>query len=310
MTSRLQVIDKSTLLSLPRLRELHFRLEIGDSEFFRAQEQLKKFLSDVQFFRASRNFKFRFAGFDLSQTKLDRMDFTVPVDEGILWAWAWKCMEFYLNNIDLIDPNEPVEFTMPINYTNLMRHFDGKLPSCFFQKFKGIELVLADKIEDVDHFLWFLKSLNSRNSMRMLYLKYSGLDQEFYDQLPAMGHSLDRLELIEPGETSLKFDFIHNLPRLSRLIFIFRGLPSLESMSSLVGAVDKRVWAVIYWFEKNKKDGLSFDKGRDSIVWKACANDDTEKFETEKVEELLDFFERIKLKCLESRSREKSRETR
>ena len=212
-------------------------------------------------------------------------------------------MEFYLKNIDLIDPSEPVEFIHPVHYNLLMRHFDGKLPSCFFPKFRGIERVVTDdEIEDADQFLWFLKSLRS---LRMLYLKGSKLGQKFYDQLLMFAHSLARLELVEPGETSLKFDFVHNLPRLSHLSIVFDGPPSLELMSSLVVPAGKPVSVEICCMRLNEKgDHCAFLKSRGSIEWSAHRKDSTERFETKKPEELLDFFERVKLGSLDSRLEE------
>ena len=314
VTRRLQVIDKSTLLSLPKLRELHFKLEVRYSEFFGAQEQLKKFLSDVRLFQASRSFRFQLAGFDLSQEKLDRMDFSVPVVEEIEWRSVWECTQFCLNNIDLIDPSEPVELIHPVNYTALMRHFDGRLPNCFFQKFKGIEEVRADKIEDVDHFLSFLKSLSL---LRKLRLKKTRLGQEFYDYLPTLAPSLYILELREHGETGLNFAFLNNLSHLTCLEIDFIGASPLQSMSSLFGAVGKSLWADICYYRINEETSFCvFEKSRDSIMWimwSARSKDSSidairsiERFKTKKLEELLDFFERVKLGSLDSRSKEKN----
>ena len=311
-TRDLRLINRTTLLLLPKLKELHFKLdwtpfaELNDpSEFLQSKEQLKQFLDDVNSLRTPGSFRFRFAAFELNKAKLEQIDFNVQIGRSFEYAWAWEYLEFYMKNYDLIDGS--VDFHHPVNHTLLMRQVDGKLPSDFFEKITKIQKIVTFDTVDIDQFLSFLKSLRS---LRMLYLIRPKLGQEFYDQLPALAQSLDHLELFEHNdEIRLNFEFLLRLPRFSKLN-LFCGEVSPESERSLIHSVGKQVQVTFY------SKHYAVDKWGNSILWKARrkisekpalntereprgekaeelqTKEEEEVLETDKVEELLDFFQR------------------
>ena len=205
-----------------------------------------------------------------------------------------------MTNYQLIDPTEPVDFVQ-----SLMSCETGKIPSCFFKKFTGVEEVSAEKVQDANHFLWFLNSLRS---LRSSCLKCSTqLVQEFYDQLPAFGHSLHQLEVFGRNKLHLKFDFITKLSRFAYLRIVYKRL-SLESMTSLVRSVGEPVRVDLYFRLNGAGSWFTIYKGRDSMVWEVRGEDSKKRFETKKPEELLNFFERL-LATTQSAFKEALRQT-
>lgn len=299
VTREVRVIGRGILQSMPKLKELHFKLDHGKNsinfrdphEFLGAKEQLKEFLEDVHSLRPS-GFRFRFAGFELCKVaKLNQINFAVQVGR-FAHAWEWAYLEFYLKNFKLIEPAEPVEFIYAVDYTRLMRQVAGKVPSDFFQKIPCIQYVRATEVADVYHFLGFLLLLKP---LRALDLVNSRLGQEFYDQLPVFAHSLHKLEIGFPNklyEPNLRFDFIGKLPKLSTLLIV-RYRPSLQSMRSLVASAPKSVHVQVYFPLSTASDLYAVFKFADSMVWKPLKESSKKRFKTEKPDELLHFFEQL-----------------
>ena len=237
VTNDFKAISKATLLSLPKLKELHYNKEIP--ELFRAVEVgildrvkrvLEEFLNDVRALRGP-SFKFRFAGFRLTRTTLNEIDFGVKVVDGGVTVFNEY---LYMKNYLLIDTDAKLDFINSIYYRKLMSNVPGELPGWFFEKFSGVQQVISVGAPDEKHLLWFLKSLSW---LRKLYL-YS-LSQEFYNHLPASTNLLDFFVLGQEAETQLQlnFDFIARLPYLS---YLYLNQPlSFESLSSLIRALGR-----------------------------------------------------------------------
>ena len=247
-TSRFHMISKATLLSLPKLRELRYDRDIEDFfliEFrdeFGSIDQMKRTLSelvDEAKRLRGRDLQFTFCGFQLTNVKLDQIDFGVKVDEEYK---AVRNEYVYLKNYHLIELGA-LPFFYALDYSRLLVHVTGEFPRCFSQKFTGIHLVQArDVIENPDHLLRFLKSLGS---VERLELETAGLSQEFYDQLPTSAPSLVKLELRGDwrNRLQLNFEFIKEFSCLSNLKI--QPLLSLESSTSLAKSLSGECTIVV-----------------------------------------------------------------
>lgn len=221
VTERFEVIGKSTLLLLPRLKELHYNENINTySETDRTLDEMKRafreFLDDVKRLRGS-DFKFTFAGFLLTKTRLAEIDFGVEAEEPIRHVRN----EFvYMKNWPLLDPNCNLDFIHNISYDLLMSSVVGEIPMSFFRKFTGVHCVVCvDNTEvgvfkDEKHFLQFLGQLSPR--LRELSLKVPRLSQGFCDQLPTVAPWLMLINL-QVGNEPLSFDCMRRFPRLVSL---------------------------------------------------------------------------------------------
>lgn len=294
ITQEFKVISKATLLSLAELNELHYNASIRTASedsrrsFDQITQKLRKFIEDARVLRGS-GFLFRFAGFQLTSTMLDDIDFGVRASAARLGSWCnsslqWNSNEYlYLKNYQLIDPDATLEFINQFNY-NFLGNRIKDIPIDFFRRFTGIEWVGAHgEVQNENHFLWFLKSLRS---LRELYLYRSQLAQEFYDQLPASAHLLKKLSLNE--QKPLNFVFITKLLRLSYLsINLKLSFESLASLLRWVGGLAEGSFS----FEWNEK-WLFIRKAKGSMVRKVSEyHFDRVVFETENPEEIIDFFE-------------------
>ena len=291
-----EAISKATLLSLPALRELRYEqsiMELVYDEFNnefgtidRVKRKLSKFLDEAKKLRGS-DFRFTFAGLQLTNVKADQIDFGLKVNKH----GEWVSNEYiYMKNYHLIEP-DALHFVRLIDYTDLLSHTTGEIPRCFFQKFTVInELLIHSVVKDPDHLLWFLKSLRS---LRRLTFEDVKLSQEFYDQLPAVAPSLLDLQMSGQcwnDERPLNFDFIAQLS-LSE-IRIFPDLP-LRSATSLVRWLGKLERALIR-FRSGRDFWIKKDRG--SPLWKVQdkftpdSPTDRTLFETENADELVIFF--------------------
>ena len=303
ITNYFEAISKDTLLSLPKLKELHFNVDIKNlfqfefrgalGAFDRMKRALSEFLDEAKKLKGS-DFRFTFSGFQLINVtnviNVNQIDFgmriieTEPVDEDDESAYEWVDNEYvYLKNYDLIEPGA-LHFIDDVKYNYLLSCMTGELPLCFFQKFTGIEEVqVTDEVKEEAHLLWFLKSLRF---LRILVLKDVELSQEFYDQLPTDAHSLVSLEFQGQfmDELQLNFDFISEFPRLSDIRF-YRHL-SLRSAAFLVR-----------WLGEVKEAHIRIQSGRTlfickekcSKVWKLSASF-CSLFETKNPEEIAYFL--------------------
>ena len=289
VTQEIEAINKSTLQSLPRLKELRFNTSIeflfrgsGTESLVGIKRMLIEFLDDVQLFGRP-DFKFRFSGFHLpNKTKLNEIDFGVQVFQSI----ELVSNEYvYLKNYQLIEP-DGLDFIRSINYNKLMRYVTvEEFPRYFSEKFTGILQVESfGKIQDADHFFAFLKSLDS---LAILSVNGPKLGQEFYDQLPAV-RSLVMFRLKEDDGTNLNFDFLGKFSHLSQVNFtsVSQNL-SLQSTLSLVRWLGKlRQVSFYFQFEEVR---FIIEKTMGSKVCKVHKNYRKE-LETENPKEILNFF--------------------
>ena len=195
-----QMLSKATILSLPKLRELHCKASIGGLfwQFYneigtltRVKQTLREFTDDVKLYRAS-GFKFKFAGLSVTTANVDKIDFGMQVIQRNGREFEEVSDTYiYMKNYQLIDPDTTLDFISCIDYVNLMSHMTAEVPSCFFKKFTDIENVDAiGVIQDENHFLNFLKSLSL---LRYLHLNGTQLSQQFFDRLPDCANSLTQI---------------------------------------------------------------------------------------------------------------------
>ena len=296
-TRRFEAISKATFISLPELRELHYDGDIewviaegsrhGPGTVDRMKQKLNEFLDEAKKLRGN-EFQFTFCGFRLTNVNVDQIDFGVQVHEESGREYVHN-EYIYMKNYQLIEPGA-VEFVEHVDYTGLLSHVTGEFPLCFSHKFTNIRSVYATtKVQDPDHFLWFLKSLRF---LIELWLEDTELAQEFYDQLPASAHSLFTLELRVghcENELQLNFDFIGSFSYLSELVI--NSIISLELLPSLVRSVGK--------LELGRFDIRSREKifkiykwiGSDEWAIKRADGVDESLFETENPDEILNFFD-------------------
>ena len=287
-------ISRTTLLSLPKLRELRFNRDIeflfrfflhdGSDAVDRLKLTLSEFVDEAKRLRGA-DFQFTFSG--LQVTNVDQIDFALQaeVHEGRRRERVYR-ENVYMKNYHLIEP-DALPFVRQVDYTRLLSCVTGEIPRCFSAKFTDIEKVeVHGVIEDADQLLWFLKSLRS---LRRLRLEEIELGQEFYDQLPAAAPSLVSLylEAKEPKKLKLdgmqlNFDFIGKLSHLS-ILNIMPAL-SLESLPSLIrwlGLLD-----CSFYVKLNGKDHW-VRKG--SEIWKV--GHEQLLFGTKYPEKILEFFQ-------------------
>ena len=251
VTETFRIICRDTLLSLPSLRELQFNQRIdlvlccdytilfGSPD--RLRELLNEFLDDLQELKGP-DFRFIFAGLQMTKWTLEQMDFCVQEPSGYPRIF---CELAYMKNQDLIDPDVSLDFVTSFDYSRLMQATNGEIPSWFFKRFTEIHRVdTTAKVQDPEHFRWFLSSLRTLSN---LDLKNSELGQEFYDQLPTLAPQLTWLDLnddenVPNNQLQLNFDFADKLPHLS-LLSISQELPPeliARLLTWLAGRLDHR----------------------------------------------------------------------
>ena len=294
VTDNIKMICRSVLLVLTKLKELHFNerirevvLNIGST--YQLKQKLKEFLADVQELKGV-DFKFKFAGFRMNKQILDQID----LGDQNGWEYMPPSDEYvYMRNCHLIEPDGALSFIYKVDYSALMGNVTGgELPTCFFRKFTGIQSVyVGGRIQDVNHFLRFLRSLSL---LRCLTLRDLCLGQEFYDQLPASARYLDTFTLHEPvidkEEQQINFGFITQLSRLT-LLEILSEI-SCESLASLLSYLGKLKESRIHFSFNGNLATITFLKRangskRYEVFW------DTKKvLETENPGQVLNFFQK------------------
>ena len=270
VTLEIKAISRATLQSLPGLKKLHFDEDIERAfqkfdpyeagALDRMKRTLHEFLGHVQQLKRA-DLQFRFAGFELTDITLDQIDFDMQVEKGQETVYNESV---YLKNYHLIEP-DALHFIREVNYSRLMNNVAGDLPACFFEKFAGVDKVhTSAAVQDDRHFRWFLKSLRSCTS---LWLAYSQLGADFFEyHLQRLVPSLDTLGMsaYDPTGRLLDFDFLYELPRLSRLSIVDKL--SLAVIRSLAGLFEKLEANVEFDFECEGR-GFLAEKPRYGHVW-------------------------------------------
>ena len=288
VTTNFEAISKVTLLSLPKLKELRYNEsirrvfiklynDIGTAD--QVRQTLREFLGDVRVLRGA-DFRFRFAGFRLTQMTLDQFVFSVHTDYGEEDVFN---EDIYLKNHRLIDPDDPLEFVTSLDYTLLMSCVAGEIPSGFFEKFVCVVLVKVKGAPDSSHLLAFLKELRSLKELELNNVK---LGQEFYDRLPASARSLNLLELRgdKKDQLQLSFDFVSQLSHLSRFYTRYLSFDSFKSLARHLGKFKLTDIRLIM-------------RGREFRIWKVSkewyVHDEEfwQLLETEDSDEVANFFE-------------------
>ena len=300
ITKEFKAIEMPTLLWLPRLKEIRCTLNIENLigkwpritvDF--VKERLNEFMDEAKRLRGS-DFRFNFAGFQLANVDIDEIDFGAEVDR---YGRERVCKEnVYMKNYHLIE-SDALKFVRIVNYTCLLKHATEEFPSCFFQKFTGIEEVeVHGLVKDPDHLLWFLKSLKF---LKRLWLENAVLSQEFYDQLPTAASWLTRLEFRGDwrNKVHLNFDFITEFSCTSLSSLDLQQALSLESTISLVrSSADLKKLFLTVCLKENYS--LYAVKKRGASSWKIFKRTET-LFETENPEEIVDFLEGLRASGLD-----------
>ena len=297
VTREIGAISRSTLQSLPKLKELRYNESIADAfwqfkdasgTLNRMKRTLSEFLDDVKALRRY-DFQFRFVGFQLSKTMLDQID--VQVEGGR----ETVCNEsVYLKNYQLIE-RDALHFITKLDYTRLLSNVTGELPACFFQKFAGVDEVLTTAaVEDAGHFRWFLVSLRS---LRSLWLDRSELGQEFYDQLPKCARSLLQLSMSAYDKRGqlMSFDFLRKFPRLN-LFSIYQHL-SFETIESLISLFEDLDDVEVYFRFGFNGRSVSVTKTRYDL-WLVFDGERDREVMSGNLEDLLDCLEKLQNELL------------
>lgn len=221
-------INEKTLTMMPKLKRIYYQ------KWYRGFERLRPVLEQ---FIATKNalkrndLQFYLCGVLLCDN-LDEIDFGAPqendADDGISDEY------FFLRNYGRLQ-EESLELVTAVNYTSLMSVAGERLPTDYFDKFPNIEVITADGPVNQEQFLWFLQNLKS--PICKLELENTGLDQTFYDALPAFC-SLYEIEIVESRE-ELNFDFLSKFEYLVNTSVNNRTSSqelSLDSARSLVGS--------------------------------------------------------------------------
>ena len=290
VTSQQEAISKATLQTLPRLRELRYNSNIEwvfNKPLHEAvtvdqiKRTLSEFLDEAKKLRGN-DFRLRYSGFQLTNVNVDQIDFGVQIDETGRERVSAEYV--YMKNYQLIERGA-LDFVRCVDYTRLLHHVAGEFPRCFSEKFTDIDCIKATaEVQDVDQFLWFLKSLRF---LRKLELADTSFSQEFYDQLPASAHSLNSLKLEDghcENKLQLNFDFIGKLC-LSDLN-IYSPVP-LESLPSLFRSLGKLVGGLFivqlreerFWVSKTCQ-----------TIWNVRKTGGKHLFVTENPDEIVSYF--------------------
>ena len=218
-----------------------------------------------------------------------------------------------MKNCRLIEPSA-LDFIQTLDYSRLMANVPAAIPSCFFEKFTGIQWVKASAIPDPDHLLWFLKSLSSLTRLHLVYselnlLRSNGSHlpdsltqrafQNLCDCLPAHARSLVQLELNANGykELKLSLDFIDEFPCLSCFTARPQDLP-LKSIATVIGWLGKLAEGSFQFDYKEKS--FFIEKLRELREFKVFSVYEGKQLvlsESENPEEIVDFFDKIGKAC-------------
>ena len=320
VTDSFDAIRKDTLLSLSRLKELHYNADISKlwrwnsrvGTLYRVKGVLLEFLDHWQVLRGS-DFKFTFAGFKLTKKMLEQIDFGVQMRAGLDGIEREEVSKeyIYMRNYQLIEPGA-LHFINWVDYSRLMDSAPEGIPDCFTQKFNRIEWVYArSSVQDEAYLLRFLKSLSS---LRTLSLSRPELSQKFYDQLPASAHLLTELSLSGPvnryreikrgnvKELELNFHFIGGLSQLAKFD-IYKFVP-FESLSSLVRCLGRLRFFVVFFRLKERKFRFSNIRPTDggSKVWQISEQiiRSPVLFKSENLDEILAYLPTLKSQILGS----------
>ena len=301
VTSRFELINKTTLQSLPNLKELHCNTNLRNLWFWgsgvgtltRVKGTLQKFLKDVRRLRGP-DFKFLFAGFHLTQSMLNQIDFGEQIIERNGIEDEEVSNEYvYMKNYQLVGPGA-LHFIYEVDYSHLSQ-VSGGIPNCFSQKFNRVERVYVGEVQDESHLLWFLRSLSW---LRRLSLDRPELSQEFYDQLPGAAYSLSELtlgQLLGPNwekKLEVNFDFISKLPSLSKVKIY--PIVSFKSLASLVRR-SGRLEIVTLNFRLNERK-FQISTCIQSKIWKISELKvpmSPERFWTENPIKILNYFQEL-----------------
>ena len=295
VTRNFEVISRATLVSLPRLRELHFNEFITSSLGRRPvagtlderKRTVKEFVHDLKL--RGPDVRIRFTGFQLTEMSLDEIDLS---DQYV-----------HLKNYQLIDPDGTLDFINGFDYNHLMSTVPGAIPVGFLQRLTGAYFVQTSDVEapvqDAAHFLWFLKSMGST---KILNIKDPQLGQEFYDQLPASAPSLEELQFSKcyfKKEILLNFDFVAKFPCLLYLSLL-HGHLSFKSLSSLVrSSVRFEKFRFLFCY---KGTLFAIEKMGDSKLCEVCFPlSERLYFASENLEEIVSYFEAEKFELIGKR---------
>ena len=271
-TDQFILIGKAILQMLPKLIDLRYDQTIVMAmKFLTEPDQLKRmlkaFLDDAAELRGF-DFRFRFAGFQMTQEMVDQIDFSFLEITSLIFA-ELLTERVYMRNYQLIEPGD-LDFIQYVHYDRLMYRLTGELPSCFAKKFTGIEEVSAGGAIEDEQLLQFLKSLRA---LRKLTLTSNTFNQALLDRLPSCTRSLVNLHLaqvneVDANELQLNFDFIgkFSFPRFSLTIDQSLSFESLVSLAKQLGKLRvgdsriqmKKLKDQDVWIFKNPK------------VWKVC----------------------------------------
>ena len=250
--SDFNLITKDILLALPELKELRCNLNqfyLDEKTFARTKPKLKKFLNDLNESKVP-DFQFIFAGFRMTKTLLEQIEFDASADEHNNYRYSLFSSEYIcLKNCHLIEPGA-LHFFNSLDYTRLMKYVVEEIPSCFFKMFTGPLTIRAfDLVQDEDHLLSFLGSLSTLRFLE-LNLDFSTISQAFFEQLPASASTLVILNLRQTIKTRFRrmseakqkvlhcnFGFVQKFTRLSS--FSVTADLSFESLDSLFESLKK-----------------------------------------------------------------------
>ena len=178
--------DNDVLLKLPSsLKQLHFE----DYRF----DDLKGFV--MAFFRERHRI-------DRSSLKLFFNGVELVNDRPFAEYRFERLIDFHQkNNRQMI----AVPWCEEINFEELTSAYRTISPH-FTSKFNNIQKILAGKIDNQGQFISFLKECNNLSSLVLNRISF--LDQQFFDELPALKSSLFRLEMRENFDVPIDFRFI------------------------------------------------------------------------------------------------------
>lgn len=195
-------LDSELLARLPTLNRIQF-YDLDSS--YQTLKLQKRRLN-------RRDLKIFFLGINFEQTNDGRTQEIELSDHNLTFSRHHlndQNLALYFDHYDRLDDRLP--FVNCVDYASLEARFGSfdNMPADFFERFPIIKTVHAKtRIANQESFWTFLSGCSS---IHTLWLKNSGLDQAYFDRLPAVCGSVGTLNIMEDLKN---FDFILELENL------------------------------------------------------------------------------------------------
>lgn len=227
-------IPADLLNFLPQLDQIHLR-DICKKSL------IPSLLSSKNKLKRS-NLKLYYCGLPIDTTR-EMGQYLEPEDDYLLHFNSDKKFDLVLDGYSELASILP--FNTLVNFSDLVRRFDGQIENGLFRRFVNIqEVVVGEPIGDQKLFIWFPKQCKC---LLDLELKRAGLNQiTFYNRLPIHFPYLEQLKIEEEHELDLNF-----VPKL-KWLRVFRATQAV-SFSLISQTIRQCIRLYLFGLKLNNK---------------------------------------------------------